>query len=166
MEQKFLIYGQSINSTIGVVVALNFRSLHQQVCSGIWNIGDQDSDYEYWIPTNFEGDKCLFGRKMKYVRRKRTSKCFNSQEFDQKYFLDICPCTKEDWECDFGFIREHDDGDCIAISNNFKNKLEDRPPQNCRGTYEVKTGYKKVAGDYCNGGVDLGPKRVPCPTSQ
>jgi len=29
MEQKFLIYGQSVNSTLGVVIALNFRALHQ-----------------------------------------------------------------------------------------------------------------------------------------
>ena len=66
----------------------------------------KNSDYEYWYPTNYHGDKCLFGRKVKYVRRKRESKCFNPELYEKQFFIESCPCTDEDWECDMGFYRQ------------------------------------------------------------
>jgi len=42
-----------------------------------------NSDYEEWIPTNFQGEQCVFGKKYKYVRRKPTAKCFNSINVEQ-----------------------------------------------------------------------------------
>lgn len=31
------------------------------------------------------------------------------------------------------------------------------PPENCEGTYFKTKGYRKEAGNYCNGGVDHSP---------
>ncbi len=42
-----------------------------------------ESDYEFWTPMNYVGDKCLFGKSVKYLRRKRKSKCFNPETMEQ-----------------------------------------------------------------------------------
>jgi hypothetical protein len=83
MEQKFVVYGQSKNMS-GVIVALDFAPLHQRVCSGIWDPTMPESDYEFWIPRNYENGKCVFGRKMKFIRRKRDASCFNQEETDRR----------------------------------------------------------------------------------
>lgn len=36
---------------------------------------------------NFVGDKCLFGKKIKYLRRKRDAKCFNPEEAQRTSIL-------------------------------------------------------------------------------
>ena len=43
-----------------------------------------ESDYEYWTPKNFNGDKCLFGKKLKYLRRKREAQCFNPEDVERE----------------------------------------------------------------------------------
>ncbi|CAD8167582.1 unnamed protein product [Paramecium pentaurelia] len=172
MEQKFILYGQSRsqeNQLKGYVVALNFQTLHQRVCSGAWDPTMPESDYEFWIPKNFESGKCLFGRKIKYIRRKREAKCFNQEEIDKKFFIETCPCIEDDWECDFGFYRKIEGGPCVPIADKFE---EDdtpdllKPPVNCKQTYMKTQGYRKVSGDYCQGGIDLSPVETPCPNTQ
>ena len=90
-EDEEDIYSRSLK---GVIIALDFTSLHQMTCTGIQNPGYNilfvytlirmpESDYEFWTPMNFIGDKCLFGRSVKYLRRKRKSKCFNPETMDQ-----------------------------------------------------------------------------------
>ena len=51
------------------------------------------------------------------------------------------------------------------MSKKFKQQIETEtmPPANCEGYYEVPSGYRKILGSYCDGGVDLGPKLVECP---
>lgn len=58
MEQKFLVYGQQNRNgtTKGIVINIDFTSLHQRVCSGSWEPGTKESDYEFWIPTDRNGD--------------------------------------------------------------------------------------------------------------
>jgi len=68
---------------------------------------------------NFENGKCLFGRKMKYIRRKREATCFNQEEMDKKFYVDSCPCVNDDWECDFGFYRRMEGGPCIPIADEY-----------------------------------------------
>lgn len=89
------------------------------MCSGSWDPTMPESDYEFWIPKNFENGKCLFGRKMKYIRRKREATCFNQEEMDKKFYVDSCPCVNDDWECDFGFYRRMEGGPCIPIADEY-----------------------------------------------
>lgn len=50
------------------------------------------------------------------------------------------------------------------MSSRFSNKTKEfKAPENCEGTYMVPSGYEKIPGNFCTGGVDLGPKRVECP---
>jgi len=139
---------------LGVVISINFKKLHTEICSGNWEPNAPDSDYEYWIPTNYKGDKCVFGQKIKYIRRKRESKCFNPQEFDKKLITESCPCTEEDWECDYGFERKQENGPCVPMNSEYGIPYTPVPPKDCYGTFEAKTGYKKLGGVFCEGGVN------------
>ncbi|KAM3137134.1 vacuolar protein sorting/targeting protein PEP1 [Paramecium bursaria] len=150
----------------GIIVYVNFNKLFPRVCTGIWDPTDPDGDYEMWMPHSFENGRCLMGQKYRFVRRKREAKCFNQQSQDKLYYIDRCNCTEEDWECDFGFYRKINGGKCVPIASMFE---EDdypdilKPPQNCSGNYTISQGYRKISGDYCDGGIDLGPLELPCP---
>lgn len=51
-------------------------------------------------------EKCLFGTRIKYVRRKSDVKCFNSEEYDTISKVESCACTEEDYQCTFGYYRD------------------------------------------------------------
>jgi len=53
-------------------VAVDFAPLHERTCVGEETPGAENSDYEFWIPSSgAKNSKCLMGRKVAYVRRKR-----------------------------------------------------------------------------------------------
>lgn len=114
------------SSLRGMVVALDIKSIMTRKCERFDEPGIPDSDYEYWSPTNAAGEKCIFGKRVKYVRRKRNANCFNEQE-DLPVEEESCPCTKEDWECDVGFKRDANNT-CVPMK-------VIKPPLSCRGTY-------------------------------
>jgi len=62
---------------------IDLSELHTRGCVGSEHPDRPNSDYEEWIPTNFQGEQCVFGKKYKYVRRKPTAKCFNSINVEQ-----------------------------------------------------------------------------------
>jgi hypothetical protein len=78
-----------------------------------------ESDYEYWSPLNYHEQKCLFGRKLKYIRRKRDAKCFNPEDIEKPVAVEPCPCSDEDWECDYGYYRKIDGGQCVLLTSTF-----------------------------------------------
>lgn len=45
---------------------------------------------------------------------------------------------------------------CIPSSDTYAELLIDRKSEDCRYSYTVKTGYRKVPGNMCAGGVYLG----------
>ena len=107
---------------------------------------------------------------MTYVRRKRSAKCYNGEEFERQVSVEPCICTEEDWECDFGYERDSSagvtttgsaDGPCVK-SDRFMVESED-PPEDCKGYYYVSRGYRRIAGDGCVSGVDHSPYAYSCP---
>ena len=141
---------------------LDFSKLHEPRCKGVEHAGSPSSDYELWAPSDhLGGQKCLLGHQVRYTRRKRSSACFNGQEYERAEFRKHCACAEEDYECDYGFERD-DRGACVAVM-----ALENRPPADCRGTYTVSNGYRLVAGDTCDptGGLDRLPTVHTCPGS-
>lgn len=85
-----------------------------------------ESDYEYWSPTNYKDQKCLFGKRQKFIRRKRDVKCFNPDDYEKVVSTEPCACTEEDWECDYGYFRRIDGGDCIPLTSSFVNSFIDK----------------------------------------
>lgn len=85
------------------------------------------------------------------IRRKRESECFNGDKFERKTVIEKCECTEEDWECDIGYERKSDDGPCLPIEGN---STDFSAPESCSDYYYVSQGYRRIAGDQCEGGVD------------
>jgi hypothetical protein len=105
----------------------------------------------------------LLGRKVHYTRRKRAEECFNGEQFERQLFMHNCPCTEENYECDYGFERQGLDGPCVAIR-----AIKTETPSVCPpgGEYTISNGYRRVAGDSCDAdaGVNHLPASVSCPS--
>lgn len=100
------------------------------------------------------------GKKVSYLRRKAISECFNPDNFSLINNPEICACTTEDYECDIGFSRNRYGG--CYLSNGLE--IDFTPPDDCNtGYYTVKKGYRKVAGNKCEGGLEHRDYQVPCP---
>ena len=146
-----------------LVCRLNFEELHQKPCRGIKEPGEKDSDYEYWSPYDGrEGEQCLLGKRITYIKKKRDSECYIGDQFNEFEAIEYCPCTKEDYECDFGFYRseENPQAPCTASIN-----ISYSPPEECAAgsNYTVSSGYRKITGDKCRGGITYNPIVLPCP---
>uniref|UniRef100_A0A7S3KHT3 VPS10 domain-containing protein n=1 Tax=Euplotes crassus TaxID=5936 RepID=A0A7S3KHT3_EUPCR len=142
----------------GVIFTIDFTDLHQPSCQGVTNPDTKDSDYETWTPYDGRhGDKCFLGRKITYVRRKRDSECYNPEEKEAVLFQENCPCTENDFECDFGYKRT-ESGQCEAA----KSKTYE-PPEDCSGYYSISKGYRRIPGNTCDGGGEYDPIQIACP---
>ena len=143
--QYFLVqaefFGTSSNeSTRNSIYSVNLNSFYNKKC-------DLDIDYETWQP--YGADKCFMGRKVTYIRKYPDSLCYNDLKTLEK--IEDCECTEDDYECDYGFIRQN--GSCIA-SNNSKTNY-------CEGS----SGYRKIIGDTCKGGLKYHSGSVICSNS-
>ena len=155
----FQIYGVPEGETYGFVVPVNFENLMPRACKHYdENNLSGETDYEEWIP-HTPGHKCINGEQVEYLRRKPDANCYNPDELDMVRQLKICSCSEEDWECDIGFEKDKLSQRCVPIDKSWVQK----PPTSCDDYYIVKTGYRKVAGNVCSGGLNLGPHHMVCP---
>lgn len=154
----FQVYGVPEGETYGFVIKISFEDLMPRNCSHNEN---GDSDYETWSPHS-PNQKCINGEKLIYLRRKPERECFNPDELEMVKRERKCSCSKEDWECDIGYFRDEDTSLCTRLDGKI---LDDSQTDSCvfNEYYEVKSGYRKIAGNVCEGGVDLGPHHVKCP---
>lgn len=62
-SDKFIVYGsvEGESDLTGVVIFLDFGSLHPRTCEGHDDPGTPASDYEFWEPHN-PGETCLLGK--------------------------------------------------------------------------------------------------------
>lgn len=158
-SQTFVLYGS--RGEEGVLVYMDFSSLHMTKCKGVDAAGSPNSDYELWTPSDTRsGGKCLLGHQVRYTRRKRASKCFNGEIYERVEFKKNCPCSEEDYECDFGYERSAEGGPCVAIM-----AIDTSAPKECNDYYYVSNGYRLVAGDTCDAatGLDRLHTKFQCP---
>ncbi|KAH8108891.1 hypothetical protein DFH11DRAFT_1818260 [Phellopilus nigrolimitatus] len=91
-------------------------------------------------------DECIMGHKQWYRRRKLDADCYLGHKFDDPVeHEEDCPCTNEDCECDYNFIRNGDQ--CLPA------EPEPIPADVCRdasGTYVGSSGYRLIPGNTCN----------------
>ncbi|RPD60705.1 Oligoxyloglucan reducing end-specific cellobiohydrolase [Lentinus tigrinus ALCF2SS1-6] len=146
-SQKFLLIGQIARKDqngqgkFGAVF-LDFASLDRRKCA--------DSDFETWTARSATHE-CLMGHKQTYHRRKADANCYVGEKFrDPVPSEDPCPCTKEDYECDFNYIR--DGSDCVPAGP------EPIPPGVCleaHQTYQGSSGWVRIPGNTCDRGRGL-----------
>eukprot|EP00922_Rhytidocystis_sp_ex-Travisia-forbesii_P011736 GHVS01017475.1.p1 GENE.GHVS01017475.1~~GHVS01017475.1.p1 ORF type:complete len:935 (+),score=103.33 GHVS01017475.1:271-3075(+) len=154
---EFLLYGT--RGAAGVIYYLNFMALGQPACRSVYGADSVSSDYETWIPTDGRGggSKCMLGREVTYTRRKQTSECFNGQDFTRPVVKKNCVCTKEDYECEFGFARRVGSLECKPKSSSLMNQ------EGCTSaSYFYTFPYRKVPGNSCEGGWEPEKVAVAC----
>lgn len=148
---KFILLGTTGRGedAKNVVLALDFDGLHERRC--------KDDDFEVWNARVDENQEaiCIMGAKQSYRRRKPSAVCFVDEEFrDPVPEFDPCPCTEEDFECDFNFIRSKGGKDCVPAGR------MPVPSGACAkegDKYKGSSGFRLIAGNQCvrKGGVEL-----------
>lgn len=146
-SQKFVLLGQVARADqtkdIGrvVTVFLDFSKTRTRKC--------QENDFEKWYARPAKTE-CFMGHKQWYKRRKANVDCYVGEKFkDPVEYEEDCQCTAEDYECDYNFVR---DGDvCVPVGP------EPIPAGVCTGNpdqlYKGSSGYRKIPGNTCVGGV-------------
>ncbi|XP_041030158.1 sortilin-related receptor [Carcharodon carcharias] len=130
-----------------------------------------ENDYKLWSPSDEHGNECLLGRKVVYKRRTPHATCFNGEDFDRPITVSNCSCTREDYECDFGFKLSGDlSSEVCTPDPEFTGNMY-APPVPCPAgsTYKRTKGYRKISGDTCSGGdveARLEGEMLPCPVGE
>jgi len=94
-------------------------------------------------------------------RRRADQCCLNGPGYIREVSFTRCTCTMDDFECDYGYGRGANlTGPCVrdpAI-------ILDSPCTSNSSTFWQTQGYRKIAGDVCQGGVSngLSPHIMPC----
>lgn len=169
ISQNFLLHLIQFNHTEDYITIystlgrLDFHKLKQRRCEGD-DPKDPGSDFEYWSPYGGkDGQECVLGRRIWYTRKKRDRECYIGSEFLLLPDMSDCDCTEADYECDFGFYRGEagSDSGCIASVN-----IDYSAPADCPSgsNYTVSSGYRKIVGDTCKGGIKHDPIILPCPS--
>mmetsp|Transcript_9585 Transcript_9585/g.17178 ORF Transcript_9585/g.17178 Transcript_9585/m.17178 type:complete len:882 (-) Transcript_9585:147-2792(-) len=158
---KFLLYGT--RGDTGVMYHLDFETLGQPLCKGVWAADSVSSDYETWSPSDGKavngGQQCLMGSQVTYTRRKPTSECFNGEKFERPVNKKACSCTQDNFECEMGFTRDVGSSECKWADDGSQ-----RVPSTCqRNSQFMADAYRKVVGDGCEGGWQPQQVSVPCP---
>lgn len=172
-SQHFLVYGESQTrkgKKRGMVVGIDFSSLHEPQCRFPEEPDTQNSDYEKWSPSDGRpGHPCLLGQKSIYVRRKREAECYNGLNFERKTIVENCSCTEMDYECDEGFTRAGPNESCSPIDTKSHSVPVEgeihKAPAVCNGYFSISKGYRRIPGNTCINGVKYDPIIVPCPYS-
>uniref|UniRef100_W5MGE8 Sortilin-related receptor n=1 Tax=Lepisosteus oculatus TaxID=7918 RepID=W5MGE8_LEPOC len=130
-----------------------------------------ESDYKLWSPSDERGNECLLGRKAVFKRRTAHATCFNGEDFDRPITVTNCSCTRQDYECDYGFKLSEDLSLEVCVPDpEFSGRLY-APPVPCPvgTTYRRTRGYRKIAGDTCGGGdveARMDGEVLPCPVGE
>lgn len=145
---KFLISGKTSNGDYKTYY-LNFQGLYDSKCS--------DSDYEKWSVKGpgSSDSMCVSGYKQQFQRRIRDANCFVGKEFEEfKAVKESCPCTKNDFVCDYDFKKDSN-GECVSILSD--EKFEAKYCSNNAESYSAPSGYTLQPGNQCSlsSGVDL-----------
>ncbi|WAR05449.1 SORL-like protein [Mya arenaria] len=150
---QLFLFGSNSTEHSWKVVAVNMSSVFNYMCSS--------NDYKNWsLPDNTKLHGCLLGRKLQIQRRVPHSNCYNGEDYTHVTTLNNCSCTREDFECDYGYKSMSEIWDPTLVSCIYDNEsaAEQNPhqPRPCpAGTfYPYTRGYRKIPGDTCTGGEE------------
>ncbi|KAL4250701.1 Vacuolar protein sorting/targeting protein 10 [Abortiporus biennis] len=161
-SQKFVLFGQVGREDMEeyapyVVIFLDFSKTRKRKCG--------KDDFERWWARSATNEQCLMGHKQWYNRRKIDVDCYvGGKSLDPVEHEENCPCTDEDYECDYNYIKQ--ENKCVPAGP------EPIPPSVCEDptkTYKVSSGWRKIPGNTCD--RDRGVKKdepveKPCSTAQ
>nr|AAC63362.1 head-activator binding protein precursor [Hydra viridissima] len=159
----FTLFGSLPEAHSWIVIQVDMKLVLGNQC--------QEKDYKTWEVTDLRNSTqhCLLGKKQIYKRRDPTSLCYNGYDYDRPISSFPCLCTREDYDCDFGFKLSWKGWSSISCAPDTDNifSANQTIPAWCKPGkfYNHSTGYRKVPGDECNGGIEdqLNPILRACP---
>ena len=164
---KLMVYGTRGGDS-GVLFHMDFATLNQPTCKGLWAADTGSSDFETWSPSaggRYGGsatEGCLLGKQTVYTRRKQHSECFNEEQFQHPAEKRSCECTRADYECEMGFIRIIGEMDCLPYD---VDRVLTPEEIDCTSSgVFFANAYRKIPGDSCSGGFQPSKIQVPCPS--
>ncbi|NXN68354.1 SORT protein, partial [Himantopus himantopus] len=129
-----------------VSYTIDFSELLSRTC--------EDKDYTIWLAHSSDpsdpSDGCILGYKEQYRRLRKSSVCQNGRDYTVTKQPSVCPCTLEDFLCDFGYYRPENQSVCVE-----QPELKGHDLEFCLyGRRELlrTSGYRKIPGDKCSGG--------------
>ncbi|XP_065554503.1 sortilin isoform X2 [Lathamus discolor] len=129
-----------------VSYTIDFSELLSRAC--------EDKDYTIWLAHSSDpgdpGDGCILGYKEQYRRLRKSSVCRNGRDYVVTKQPSVCPCTLQDFLCDFGYYRPENQSECVE-----QPELKGHDLEFCLyGRRELlrTSGYRKIPGDKCSGG--------------
>ncbi|KAH9832479.1 Oligoxyloglucan reducing end-specific cellobiohydrolase [Rhodofomes roseus] len=162
-SQKFVLVGQVSKRDMDgrgryAVVFLDFAPMRSRKCG--------DNDFERWYARSMTHE-CLMGHKQWYRRRKPDVDCYVGEEFHEPIeHEESCPCTDEDYECDYNFVRQGDQ--CVPVGPE-PIPAGVCPPDNPNAMYMGSSGYRLIPGNTCDrerGVKKNDPISKPCANAQ
>ncbi|KAH8166936.1 hypothetical protein CIB48_g1317 [Xylaria polymorpha] len=163
-SRNFLLWGHKGKELF--TINLDFSGLTDKPCVHDENDPDK-SDYELWSPEHpLQPNRCLFGHRNWYLRKKKDRVCYNDRKLQQVYNSETCECTRQDYECDYNY--ELDSHNYCTLVDGLRPK---DPLQVCRDDpeaieYHEPTGLRRIPLTTCKGGT-FDPDNVfkvhPCP---
>ncbi|XP_056000004.1 sortilin-like isoform X2 [Ostrea edulis] len=150
------VWGYHPQNKTWTVFVIDFEKVIKRKC-----VSD---DYEVWKPhfklrmdEKADVKGCLLGKKEEFKRIKKDAWCQNGYNYEIERTTTNCICTREDYECDYGYYRPTNSDVCQRISLFTKPEIDI-----CLRGHEEKIvteGYRKIPGDVCTGGFSP-PGRV------
>jgi len=141
----FYVHGSRVDpltsGTQGVVVLVDFDNYHERTCG--------PDDFEVWTVEGYDKNLCVLGKKTGYTRRKQDANCFVGNDYTPQKTEIICPCTEDDYECDFDFVYDPATGKCEWAGDG--EPQYGRVPPDCQDVYYPQSnGYRLVGGTACS----------------
>ncbi|CAI4885912.1 AFH_G0028270.mRNA.1.CDS.1 [Saccharomyces cerevisiae] len=160
---RFLLFGEAKNMGSGSfrTYTIDFRNIFERQCE--FDItGRKRADFKYSPLGSRTG--CLFGHKTEFLC-KTDEKCFIGNiplsEFSRN--VKNCPCTRQDFECDYNFYKASD-GTCKLVKGlSSANGADICKKEPDLIEYYDSSGYRKIPLSTCKGGLKLDAHLAPHP---
>lgn len=173
--QQFVVYGNYDTSGAddsdqdvsrgAVMITLDFANLQTERCKGVDNAGKEGSDYELWSPhddgRHGSNKECFLGHQVTYIRRKQMNECFNGEDLERQTMRVPCACTIADYQCDMDYYMTKA-GKCEKLKDSKKGDSIEEKDCSLTGFYFESKGYRKIPGNYCQGGLQMDPVKRYC----
>uniref|UniRef100_A0A673YNI1 Sortilin 1b n=1 Tax=Salmo trutta TaxID=8032 RepID=A0A673YNI1_SALTR len=147
-------YRDSLLSQYWVSVTVDFRELLTRTC--------EDQDYVQWLAHSDDisdpNDGCMLGYKEKLLRLRKASVCWNGRDYEVNKQPTPCPCTLDDFLCDFGYFRKENSSECVEQPD-LKGHILEFCLQGKEELLQTR-GYRKIPGDKCEGGTQPERKEI------
>ncbi|KAJ3370323.1 vacuolar protein sorting/targeting protein PEP1 [Allomyces arbusculus] len=135
---SLMLLGSSRQAGGFAIVHVDFEGLFNRKCA--------EGDMESWR-LHVKGE-CVMGRTMQFNRVKPGAGCLVGRSDVPPPHIVECACEDDDYECDLNYVPTID-GQCVLADG----ALDPLVPTPCKGKYEGSSGFRKIPGNVCKGGV-------------